>query len=472
MYQVFSNYCKLFTFIICYNIVSGKVSKMIERYIQTAIDYIESNLEDNLSLSEISTVSAYSEYHFSRLFKSIMAMSPITYVRRRKISEAIYMKFSGYTFYDCAAKFGFSSASTLSRALKSEFNCNYSQYLKANGSIELQNRVELNTDIINWRSNLMKNNLWSSSGSSSYGHSYPTALHSLLSHQKLDLDITDVFGFSGFAFFMNATKGLCPSSMSVFDFNKHLDFAVNNCGLESNRITRLWDEYDKKELIRDKAVLEIKKSLDEGKMAIAWDAVIPEWCLIVEYNKNSNRFLAQYESIQNQLNPEMLGQREIEILDVTIINSLSKENEVKRFEASLKFAVELAKGLYNIDENYKQGLESYKVWINEIKEMTKKELSKGDLHSIGYHLNMLVTSRFHASIFINRYCKNNENLVKAASYYQDIALEIQKILSKFNMINASKNKLSNQFLNELIESLSFTLDCETKAIESIENYIK
>jgi hypothetical protein len=377
------------------------------------------------------------------------------------------MKFSGHKFYDCAAKFGFSSTSTLSRALKKEFNCNYSQFLDANGAIELQNRIDLDSEEINWRSNLMKNNLWSNSGSSSYGHSFPTALHSVLHHQGFDFDITDVFGFSGFAFFMNATKGLCPSSMSVFDFNHHLDFALENCGLDATHIKRLWDKFDQKDEIRNYAVSQIKEALAEDNIVIAWDAVIPEWCLILEYDLGSDRFLAQYESIQNTLNPDMLGQREIEILDVVIVNKANAFDKQANFIECLKFALNLAKGQFNIDEQYKQGLESYDVFIREVEKFKQKEVTKEDVHSIGYHLNMLVTSRYHGALFISRYSE-----LKAGLLYQKIYLELNKVLSKYNILTACHAKLDATFMDELSEALRLSKTFEKEAIDEIELYIK
>lgn len=59
----------------------------IER-IETIIDYIESHLEEELSLSRLSAESNYSKYHLHRMFSSIVGFPIHVYVQRRRLTEA------------------------------------------------------------------------------------------------------------------------------------------------------------------------------------------------------------------------------------------------------------------------------------------------------------------------------------------------------------------------------------------------
>ncbi len=443
---------------------------MIAKHIQDSINYIESNLDTELTLSELAVVASYSEFHYSRLFKELVGKSPINYVRRRKISEAVYMKFSGHTLYDCAERYGFNSASTLSRALKSEFGCNYKEFVNAGGSIELQNRVELKTDNINWRIIEMNENTWINN-SNNYGHSYPSAIYSALVKQGYKLDLTDVFGFSGFAFYTNVTKGLCPSAMSVFDFEKQFKLSLECLGIKATNIQRLWDKFDQKDEYRHLAVKEIKKALLENKYPICWDAVIPEWCLIVDYDNETDKFLAVYQDLKNEISPNLIGQREIEILDLTVINSVEVSELERRFKTILKFAIDHGNGNYDIDDNYKQGIKSFDLWSEEISRFLKEGHTASDEHSIIYHLNMMATSRYHAAIFIERY-SDSDLLNEASSHYQDSALKLNQLLTKATMMKANSKKLSDSYLTEMNEVISQLKENEVSALELIKKYLE
>ena len=53
-----------------------------------AIDYIESNLTADLSLSDLAITSGLSKFHFSRLFKQATGFTPHQYVLQRRIERA------------------------------------------------------------------------------------------------------------------------------------------------------------------------------------------------------------------------------------------------------------------------------------------------------------------------------------------------------------------------------------------------
>lgn len=57
--------------------------------IQTAIDYIEENLKNDLSNVQIAESAGYSEYHFLRVFRESVGLTPADYIRKRRISEIV-----------------------------------------------------------------------------------------------------------------------------------------------------------------------------------------------------------------------------------------------------------------------------------------------------------------------------------------------------------------------------------------------
>lgn len=82
-----------------------------------AMAYIEAHIDDDLELSEVSTVTSYSPYHFGRLFYYIADMSLSEYIRKRKLSlAAMALQIGKEKIIDLAVKYGYDSADSFSRA--------------------------------------------------------------------------------------------------------------------------------------------------------------------------------------------------------------------------------------------------------------------------------------------------------------------------------------------------------------------
>lgn len=79
--------------------------------------YIEDHICDDLALSDVSSVTVYSPYHFGRLFYYIAEMPLSEYIRKRKLSmAAMELQNSSIKVIDLAMKYGYESADSFSRA--------------------------------------------------------------------------------------------------------------------------------------------------------------------------------------------------------------------------------------------------------------------------------------------------------------------------------------------------------------------
>jgi AraC family transcriptional regulator len=82
-----------------------------------AMAYIEAHIDDDLALSEVAGVTAYSPYHFGRLFCCITDMPLSEYIRKRKLSlAAMKLQTGGDKVIDLAVMYGYDSADSFSRA--------------------------------------------------------------------------------------------------------------------------------------------------------------------------------------------------------------------------------------------------------------------------------------------------------------------------------------------------------------------
>jgi AraC family transcriptional regulator len=79
--------------------------------------YIEAHISDELALSDVSTVTNYSPFHFGRIFYYIAEIPLGEYIRKRKLSlAAMELQSSGTKVIDLAVKYGYDSADSFTRA--------------------------------------------------------------------------------------------------------------------------------------------------------------------------------------------------------------------------------------------------------------------------------------------------------------------------------------------------------------------
>jgi AraC-like DNA-binding protein/RimJ/RimL family protein N-acetyltransferase len=98
--------------------------------LQRIISTIESSLEDDIDLSQLSKQAHISVYHFSRLFVVYTGLSPMEYVCRRRLFHAAAAVQAGEEILPIAIRYGYSSHSAFSKAFKKVFGCTPRIYRK------------------------------------------------------------------------------------------------------------------------------------------------------------------------------------------------------------------------------------------------------------------------------------------------------------------------------------------------------
>jgi len=102
----------------CYNDFGKELGSMdILMQLNAAVGYIETHIEDDLALSDVSEVTSYSPFHFGRLFYYIAEMPLSEYIRKRKLSLAAQrLQGSSIKIIDLAVLYGYDSADSFTRA--------------------------------------------------------------------------------------------------------------------------------------------------------------------------------------------------------------------------------------------------------------------------------------------------------------------------------------------------------------------
>ncbi|MDD4156832.1 MAG: AraC family transcriptional regulator [Candidatus Cloacimonetes bacterium] len=104
-----------------------------QRLIDKAITFMEHNLDNEISLEDISDNVHLSLYHFHRIFTSCSGYSLKEYLRKRRLSEAARtLIFSKNKIKEIARKFQFETNEHFVRAFKKEFNLTPGEFRKKN----------------------------------------------------------------------------------------------------------------------------------------------------------------------------------------------------------------------------------------------------------------------------------------------------------------------------------------------------
>jgi AraC family transcriptional regulator len=87
--------------------------------INSAMDYIENNLTEDIDYNEIAKTACCSSYHFQRMFSFITDVTISEYVRRRRLTLAAFeLQSSSIKVIDLALKYGYESPESFSRAFQ------------------------------------------------------------------------------------------------------------------------------------------------------------------------------------------------------------------------------------------------------------------------------------------------------------------------------------------------------------------
>ena len=121
-----------------------------QKAIQRTIDYIEDHLQSPLDNAALARIAGYSEYHFLRIFKEIVHLTPADYIRKRRISEIVRrISSESGAISELAFVYGFNSKENFVRAFKREHHILPTDFRAAQNSLKLYDRLEVNKQEMN-----------------------------------------------------------------------------------------------------------------------------------------------------------------------------------------------------------------------------------------------------------------------------------------------------------------------------------
>ena len=89
------------------------------RQLNNAIEYIESNLDSEISYDEAARIACCSTYYFQRIFTYVTGVSLAEYIRRRRMTQAAFeLQQTDKRVLDIALKYGYTSPTSFNRAFQ------------------------------------------------------------------------------------------------------------------------------------------------------------------------------------------------------------------------------------------------------------------------------------------------------------------------------------------------------------------
>ena len=110
-------------------------SRLYKEYtsrINRTFDYIESNLENPMTLEELAGVAHFSKYHFNRIFHAFVGETPFQFILRLRLERAASLMLvnRNESITQIAFRCGFSDVAVFSKNFKISFGMSASQFRK------------------------------------------------------------------------------------------------------------------------------------------------------------------------------------------------------------------------------------------------------------------------------------------------------------------------------------------------------
>ena len=105
--------------------------KTNSRRMKSVIEYIDTHIGEELTVSQLADQAGMERSYFSRKFKSIFKMSPNRYILAKKMSEASKALANGATVYQASIVGGYTDEKAFARAFKKYMETTPSNYRKS-----------------------------------------------------------------------------------------------------------------------------------------------------------------------------------------------------------------------------------------------------------------------------------------------------------------------------------------------------
>ncbi|MCI6139016.1 MAG: AraC family transcriptional regulator [Clostridiaceae bacterium] len=117
--------------------------------IQRAVNYIEENLQEEISTEMLAEMVSLSPFYFQRLFKRLVNKPVQEYIKLRRLSKAItQLNTNDRRILDISLEYGFSSHANFTRAFKETFGITPEEYKKTHPMLNTVIKPEISMNYV------------------------------------------------------------------------------------------------------------------------------------------------------------------------------------------------------------------------------------------------------------------------------------------------------------------------------------
>jgi len=117
--------------------------------VQIGINFIESNLDFDISLAQVAKEATLSQWHFQRIFKALTNETLKTYIRSRRLSNSLNKLLNTkLRIIDIAVSAGYESQESFTRAFKASFNLTPNEYRRLGDKSLFLNKLEFDAEYL------------------------------------------------------------------------------------------------------------------------------------------------------------------------------------------------------------------------------------------------------------------------------------------------------------------------------------
>lgn len=119
------------------------------KQVQAGIDYIEANLDFEMSLAQVASAAGISQWHFQRIFKALTNETLKTYIRSRRLANALEkLLTTKIRIIDIALSAGFESQESFTRVFKQTFDMTPNEYRKIGNKSLFLKKVQFDSEYL------------------------------------------------------------------------------------------------------------------------------------------------------------------------------------------------------------------------------------------------------------------------------------------------------------------------------------
>src|SRR5919198_4395024 len=111
------------------------MDEIVKRAVERAIETMQENLGERLTIDDMARSALFSKFHFSRVFQRVTGVSPGRFLSAMRLEEAKRLLVStSYTVSDISHRVGYKSVGTFSTRFRSSVGVSPSTYRQLGGT--------------------------------------------------------------------------------------------------------------------------------------------------------------------------------------------------------------------------------------------------------------------------------------------------------------------------------------------------